>query len=289
MITLAPVKVAFERILVPTDFSDTSERALRYAKSIAREYQSQLFVVHVNQPINPITPPEAVWIDQEGIQQQLEQQLEQEGAALRSEGFQAKGLSVTGAIHDEILSLIKENRIDLIVMGTHGRRGLNRLMFGSDAETVLRQASCPVLIIGPEVAPATDQSWHPKNVICATTFDSNFAWVAAYAYRFAVQCQAQFLLFNIGNPGPTMVDKDWLLFEDALKHHLGGLGADISLRTLLSGNLAGQKIVDVAKEYRADLIIMAARAASSIATHLASGTVPQVFAEAPCPVMTLHQ
>lgn len=289
MTTLTSATITFERILVPTDFSDTSERAIEYAKSIASQFQSQLFLAHINQPLNPITPPEAIWIDTEGIREQLEQQLEQRGAALRSEGFRAKALSVTGAIRNEILSLVSENNIDLIVMGTHGRSGLDRVLFGSDTEAVLRKVSCPVLVVGPEVAAAEGQVWPPKRVICATTLDPDLSWVAAYAYRLSVRYQAEFILFNIGNPGPTIVDSDWLQFENAFKKNLGSLGSDISLRTLLSDNPPGKKIVDVAKDHHAGLIVMAARTASSVATHLPPGTVPQVFAEAPCPVMTLHR
>jgi len=289
MATLPLVAVGFERILVPTDLSDISGRSLKYAKSIARQNQSQLFLVHINQALNPITPPEAVWIEEEGAQEQLEQQLEQAGEALRSEGFRAKAFSVTGAVCDKIISLVNENKIDLIVMGTHGRSGLDRLVFGSDAEAVLRKVSCPVLVIGPKAESVKDQVWHPKRVICATTLDSNLASVAAYAYRLSVHYQGAFMLFNIEKPGPIIDDSDWLHFENAFKKNLAGLGSSISLRTLLSDNRPGQKIVDVAKEHRADLIVMAARTASVTATHLVSGTVPKVFAEAPCPVMTIHR
>src|ERR1700761_5596635 len=113
MSTVAPAHVGFERILVPTDFSDVSQRALAYAKNIARQYQSRLFLVHVNQPINPIMPPEAVWIEEGGIQKQFEEQLEQTCASLRSKDFQAEALSVTGTIQSEILSL-SSRRIRLI-------------------------------------------------------------------------------------------------------------------------------------------------------------------------------
>lgn len=288
MTTLTSATVAFERILVPTDFSDASERAIEYAKSIASQFQSQLLLAHINQPLNPVTPPDAIWMDTEGIREQLEQQLEQRGAALRSEGFRAKALSVTGSIRKEILSLVSENKIDLIVMGTHGRSGVDRILFGSDTEAIFRKVSCPVLVVGPQVAAFGGQVWHPKRVICATTLEPDLAWVPAYAYRLSVRYQAEFILFNIGNPGPTIVDSDWLLFEATFKKNLGGLGSDVSLRTLLSDNPAGQKIVDVAKNHCADLIVMAARTASPVATHLPPGTVPQVLIEAPCPVMTLH-
>ena len=290
MSTIAPAHVGFERILVPTDFSDVSQRALAYAKNIARQYQSHLFLAHVNQPINPIMPPEAVWIEEGGIQRQLEEQLEQAGAALRSEGFQAEALSVTGTIQRSILSLIRENKVDLLVMGTHGRKGLDRFLFGSDAEAVLRHVECPVLVIGPQVVPATNQKWHPKRLICAATLDPNSAWIAAYAYHLSVQFQAEFMLINVEDPALPRESADWPLFENEFKKNLaGGIGSNNAVRTLLSDSLPAHKIVDVAKERNVDLIVVGVHTASAMASHLAPGTAPQVLTEAPCPVLALHQ
>ena len=153
MATMNTVAVTFERILVPTDFSETSERALGYAKAIARQENSQLLLVHVNPPVNLVTPPEAAWIDEGEIQSAQEERLEQSGAALRSEGFRARTISLTGPLYDELLSAVRQNEVDLIVLGTHGRKGYDRLLLGSDAEAILRQADCPVLLVGPRAGP----------------------------------------------------------------------------------------------------------------------------------------
>ncbi len=289
MSTLTPVRASFERILVPTDFSDVSKHALAYAKNIARQYQSHLFLVHVNQPTNPIAPPETVWVD-EGAMQQLEEQLQQAGAALRSEGFKADSLSVTGAIQSEILSLIEKNKIDLIVMGTYGRKGFDRFLFGSATEAVSRHMHCRTLVIGPNAVPATHQKWHPKRLICATTFDPDSAWIAAYAYHLSVQFQAEFMLINVENPSQARESEDWRQFENEFKKSLaGGISSHNAVRTLLSDSVPAHKIVEIAKERNADLIVLGAHTASNITSHLAPGTAPQVFIEAPCPVLTLHR
>jgi nucleotide-binding universal stress UspA family protein len=290
MTTLAPVTAAFERILVPTDFSDPAQRALDYAKGIARQYQSRLFLVHVYQEFNPVTPPEAMWIDSQNIQEKIEEELEEAGAALRSEGLKAEGFSVTGAIQDRILSIIKENKIDLLVMGTHGRVGFERFLFGSDTEAVLRQVQCPVMVIGPAVRPVTASVWQPKKIVCATTLDPDSAWIAAYGYRLAQQHQATFTLFNVEEAAYKETDKSWGDFEFAFRKELPeDTKFTGSLRTLVSDSEAGEEIVDYASEIGADLIVMGARAAADVSTHLVRGTAPRVFAEAPCPVMTLLQ
>lgn len=287
MTTLAPAKVTFERILVPTDFSDICHRAVSYAKCIARESHSHLFLLHVNEPIN--APPEAVWINGECIQRALDEQLEQSSAELRSEGFHAEALSVTGIIQDEVIAVIKLNKVDLIVMGTHARLGLDRFFFGSDAEAVSRHVQCPVLLIGPAVPFNQELLWPPKHVLCATTLNPDSAWIAAYAFQLAHEHGAEFLMANVEDPVNWGRCEDWTRFENAFKESLpAGASSSDSLHCLF-GNIPGYRIVDLAKERHSDLIIMGARTASTIATHLLRGTLPQVFAGAPCPVMTLQQ
>lgn len=290
MTTLAPVQITFEHILIPTDFSDLSQRAVEYAKAIARRFHSQLLLAHAYQPINPIAPAESVWVDQAQIQQELVKELEKAGAALRAEGFQAEALSLVGETRNEILSTAGQRKVDLIVMGTHGMKGFDRLMLGSESEDVLRHAPCPVLVIGPAVPPPPTNGWNPREIICATSLDPEAAPVAAYAYALAREYQAGFLLLEIeGSAGSGSTD-DLSHFEAAFKQSLpGNLNFEAALQTLLSEKKTGETIVDVAKERHADLIVMGARTASAAATHFARGTVPQVFAEAPCPVLTLRR
>lgn len=289
MTTSTPTKVTFERILIPTDFSDISDRAVGYAKSIAKQANSQLLLAHVNPPVNPIAPPEAGWVDQEAIFQRFEERLEQIGAALQSEGFRAKAISLTGPLQDEIRSVVKQENVDLIVLGTRAKKGFERLMFGSDAEAVLRHVSCPVLTIGPAVPEPTDQLWPPKNVVCATTLAAGSARIAAYAYTLACHFGSRFALFHVHAAGQSHAD-DWESFEYLFKQQLPvDLHPESSFLTLLSKESPATKITDFAKRRAADLIVMGAYTASAAATHFAHGTASEVFAEAPCPVMTLHE
>ncbi len=165
MATLNSVAATFERILVPTDFSEMSDHALEYAKAIAGQDNSQLLLVHVNPPVNLVTPPEGAWIDEAEIQAAQAERLEQTGATLRSEGFRAQAISLTGPLYDELLSAIKQNEADLVVVGTHGRKGYERLLLGSDAEAILRHAHCPVLLVGPKAPALQDKAWR-----CARLF-----------------------------------------------------------------------------------------------------------------------
>jgi nucleotide-binding universal stress UspA family protein len=289
MATMNPVAVAFEHILVPTDFSEISQRALEYAKVIARQANSELVLVHVNTPVALIDPCEAAWIDESGIQSQREEQLEQSGAALRSGGYRARAISVTGPLYDELLSLAQLYKADLIVLGTHGKKGLERLLLGSDAEAVLRQAGCPVLSVGPGVPVLRGKPWRIREIICATTLDPRSAGVAAYAHKLAVLHGAELVLFHVKSEG-DYEDVNWALFEEALHQRVPeGLGTSSWLRSRLLSTPPGTSIADFAKQRGSDLIVMGAHPASSMATHLVCGAAAKALVEAPCPVMTLLQ
>ncbi len=289
MATIHPVAITFGRILVPTDFSDMSERALQYAKVIARRDNSELLLVHVSAPVAMIAPPEAAWIDVSGVQSLEEEQLEQSGAALRSDGYRARAISLIGPLYDELLFALKSYEVNLMVVGTHGRKGLDRLLLGSDAEAMLRKASCPVLSVGPAVPDLRGKSWRIREVICATTLDPKTAEVAAYAQKLAVSQGADLVLFHVKDQNVEQ-DNDYASFEKALRHYASeDLGKHTWLGTRLATASSAASIVELAAHRHSDLIVMGAHAANSVATHLGRGTVAEVLAQAPCPVLTLLQ
>ena len=270
MATMNPVAVTFEHILVPTDFSEISQRALDYAKAIAKLGNSELLLVHVNPPVNLITPPEAAWVDLSEVQSLQEEQLEQSGAALRSEGFRAQAISVTGPLYDELLSTVKQYKVDLIVLGTHGKKGLERLLLGSDAEAVLRHARLP-----------RPFRWAPRCRISGTrpgayarsfvqrTLEPRSAEVVAYAHKLAALYEAELVLFHVKSSSEPEDDVDWVSFEEAFHRYVPeDLGKRSWLRTRLASASPATSIVDLAKQRGSDLIVMGAHPTSSVATHL---------------------
>ncbi|MGF1583200.1 MAG: universal stress protein [Gemmataceae bacterium] len=133
-------------ILHPTDFSQQSEAAFALACSLAKDYDAELIVIHVAPPPEilhgayfnaPPSPPEDLTV--------LKEQLfavRPEDPAVRVEYFFLRGDPA-----EEILHAAEKNGCDLIVLGTHGRTGLGRLLMGSVAEHVLREAKCPVVTV----------------------------------------------------------------------------------------------------------------------------------------------
>jgi len=148
--------LAVNTILHPTDFSERSQYAFWLACSLARDYGARLVVLHVAVPAvvygeGVVVPPSPEEL-RAATQEQLDR-LQAPRADVRAERRLAEGDAV-----EEILRVAKEANADLIVMGTHGRTGLGRLLMGSVAEQVVRRASCPVLTVKapfPDAAPAS--------------------------------------------------------------------------------------------------------------------------------------
>jgi nucleotide-binding universal stress UspA family protein len=132
--------LSIKHILVPIDWSEQSQRAFRLAAVLARENNARLTLLHVI-PLAAVMygPPTECYVNH---------MLEELHCLARGDPTtRVQCAVVEGSPGSEILSTARETSCDLIVMGTHGRTGLNRLMMGSVADEVLRQASCPVLVV----------------------------------------------------------------------------------------------------------------------------------------------
>jgi nucleotide-binding universal stress UspA family protein len=286
MATTHSVAATFEHILVPIDFSDASERAFAYAKTLAKQTNAEFLLAYVEPPVNPPTPPEGAWIDQSELQAMHEAKLEQRGASLVSEGYRATTIFVAGFLYDELLCIIKKNNIDLVVLGTHGRKGLGGLLMGSDAEAMLRRGRSPVLSVGPGVPELDEKVWRIRRIICATTFDPKSAEVAAYAYKLGEQFRAELTFLHVKRPADHQI-LNWSEFEEAFRKHVPEATDTHSLRTCLLQIATADSIADFAKQRNADLIVMGEAPAAAITTHFPPGTVEKVLMEVSCPVITL--
>ena len=141
----------FRKILVPVDFSEHSERALQTAVMLARSYDAALTIVHVYEPFAAAVPEGYVLFSEEQLQRMFGEfqralgQCQQKALAAGAKSVETQLLH--GFAASEIQAFSEQGSFDLIVMGTHGRRGLSHALLGSVAERVLRTAPCPVLIV----------------------------------------------------------------------------------------------------------------------------------------------
>ena len=147
------MSIRIKKILCPTDFSENSEHALKYALALATLSQADLQLFHV---VEPITYPQSTEffepvLDEVELMMKMEaasqQQLEDQVTTLKVEYPKISGKRVTGNTFLEIIQAARDDDVDMIVMGTHGRTGLAHVLIGSVAERVVREAPCPVLTV----------------------------------------------------------------------------------------------------------------------------------------------
>ncbi len=270
-----PTRVAIQNILLATDFSTFSDAALPYAAGFAKRYGSNLFVVTVLAGVYDSLPAHPSRMEQDA-QQRLESLL----AASMFDGIASKGIVGRGDVFPVLQEVMRQNRIDLVVLGTHGRKGFERLVLGSVAEEVFRHATCPVLTIGPQVRPSS----HPSelcHVLFATAFGEETKHGLPYALSIAEEHHAKFTLLHavhtdegdIGQKLLAMVPPD----------------ANLKIRPefMVKTGDPAETIVATAAEIDADLIVMGVHRTAPVATHGARGTAYKVVCQAHCPVLTV--
>jgi len=141
----------FRRIVVPTDFSDYAEKAWALAQGLASALDSEVVLAHVfvEPPLygEPPLTPDATWQVFEKARKWVEEELEKWAAGARKKGATVRPIIRTGAPAEQIVELAASEHADLVVMGTHGRGGVSRVLLGSVADRVIRLAPCPVLTV----------------------------------------------------------------------------------------------------------------------------------------------
>jgi nucleotide-binding universal stress UspA family protein len=153
----------FKQILVAIDGSPTSNRGLKAALALASDQHAPVLLLHVIDELSVIPPVDTGYVPADFVDSAIEalrergrEVLEQAGKQARDQGVPFRSVLADSnglAVSHVILSQARKARADLIVLGTHGRRGFRRLVLGSDAENVLREATCPVLLVrAPERA-----------------------------------------------------------------------------------------------------------------------------------------
>lgn len=145
-------RAAVRRILHPSDFLSASHAAFAKAIELARENRAQLLLLHVRGVVAPImgdgyVSPQAYESLERASREAARKQLARLVEQARKRGVGAKALTTQGIAHDEIVRAARRGKVDMIVLGTHGRTGISRFFLGSVASRVVAQASCPVLTV----------------------------------------------------------------------------------------------------------------------------------------------
>lgn len=284
-------RIAISKILLATDFSPQSQNALKCAISLAKRYESNLFLVHA-------IPEEALLTAEEVASPALldtaQSNAEKNMAQLeQSKDLQSLPHEVVLQAGDtwEVLSrLVSDQNIDLIVMGTHGSGGIDKLMLGSTAEKIVRHATCPVLTVGPRVRLLS--LGRCSNILYATDFSSGSMRALNYALSLAKEDRAELTMLHIIESLPVS-DGEFVEWERRDRERLRQLlPPDIDLpfqpeMEVEVGDPAAE-IVRLADARNAELIVMGSHRSGAVSTHLPWTTLHHVLQHAHCPVLTVR-
>jgi nucleotide-binding universal stress UspA family protein len=288
----ARTRITLKNILFATDFSAASDGAAPIAIEIARRYGAKVYGVHVNSfDVYTAAAPTAWAAMAEAAERENKEDARRLSEQL--EGIEHEVVIGEGNIWEVMSDLIQKREIDLVVLGTRGRTGIEKVLLGSVAEEILRQSPCPVLTVGPHVNLWSDKEPKMREILYATDLEAEYPVATPYALSMAQENQAHLVLLHvIEEPkagelvdSPEVVD----LKKRKLQHLVteqAGLWCDPSY--IVEQGPVAEKILDVAKRRRTDLIVLGARPAKGLATHLNMGTVQKVVSQATCPVLTVR-
>jgi nucleotide-binding universal stress UspA family protein len=288
-------RIALKNILFATDFSPAAESALPYAVGLAKQYGAKVHGLHVRFPATyPIVGPEAMPQVLEAAEEQAKFEAKQLHEMLETVPHE---VTVTeGDLWPSLSEIVNKQQTDLIVMGTHGRKGVSRALLGSAAEEVFRNAHCPVLTVGPHVSHNTERRLAMKEILFATDFSAESLAALPFAVSFAQEHLSNLTLLNVTGKAEAGELVHAGQYKESTLRRLQSLvpaGAELwcEPKCRVENGPEAEKIMEVAIALGADLIVLGVRGPHGglgATTHLVQSIAHQVVANAQCPVLTVR-
>ncbi len=290
VIPIAPA-IELQRILYATDFSNASLAALPLVSTIAHKYGSRVFVLNVSTSISyAMVSPEAAAT----LQHRDELTTRSKVLDLLKTGDLA-GLSTTAVVRsgiptDEVERFVREHKIDLAILGTHGRTGIKHLLMGSVAEELFRHLPCPVLTVGPNVSKAAMLATDIRHILFPTDLSDESRAVFPYLASLASQYKASLTLLHV-LPIETATNRDGKSLAEPLRKEMQDIFSPYvdprcPAEFIIDFGDAAERILAHAESGRADLIGLGVRKAGEITTHFRNTVAYRVVLQANCPVLT---
>ena len=288
----APIRIALQNILLPTDFSSFSETALAYGVALCRRYDTTLYTVTVvPEEITDYVQPSDPFYLRHCAEKKMAHLAELELV----QGIKHREWVKEGFVSEVLADLIDKLEIDLVVLGTHGRGGIKKLVLGSVAEEIVNSATRPVLTVGPQVSPKLGGELKLRRILYATDLLHDSAKALAYAFWLARQEQGRVTLLHVVNmPADVSVENRESQKEMALKRLVQLLlpetSASVETEFIVEIGVPGEQILKVAEGQNADLIVMGPHHTlyARVSTHLPWIVPHQVLCHARCPVLTVR-
>jgi nucleotide-binding universal stress UspA family protein len=303
--------IEIRRILCPIDFSDFSRRALDHAIAIARWYKASVTVLHVFSSV-PVAMGAGPMVFEPILLPPVDRDQLLADTKAFAEMESAPGIGIDAVVREgnpsrEILDHAAGMKADLIVIGTHGRSGFERLLLGSVAEKVLRKASCAVMTVPrrlPDAVPAGPVVY--KQILCPVDFSDSSLRALKYAISLSQEADGRLTVLHVvEHQFENVADMANVVYEagmtigdylkereDALRRQLHDVAARAPefcrVEPLMTHGKAWREVLRVATEKQSDLIVMGVQGRGAVDLMLFGSTAQHVVRESSCPVLTLR-
>lgn len=301
--------LGLKSVLVASDFSEASEKPLRHAITIARHFHAKLYLAHVVSSIGfAIAGENALVLAADAARRdvaQLERNLVERGAF---DGLSHEFIVREGDLWQELQAIIHAKEVELIVVGTHARQGLQRFMLGSVAEQIFREAGNLVLTVGPHNQPdvSLDLNGQLRTFLFPTDLSDASAHALPYAVMFANHFRAKLVLLHVDPVMPISESFSWstapdnfqLIFENARQKTLQLLRDFVAASAphspmpelLVEFGKHDEQILRVAHSLKTNLIIMGLNHSNHgrAISHLPQTTAYKVATRAHCSALTVR-
>ncbi|HUN62782.1 MAG TPA: universal stress protein [Candidatus Sulfotelmatobacter sp.] len=303
----AAVDVQVKSVLLAFDFSEASSKPLRHSLAIARHFGAKFHLVHVVSSIGyTIAGSEALHLAIDASRrdmQKLQQQLLTSGALT---GLASEFILKDGNISEQLEDVVREKHIDVVVVGTHGRGGLGKLLLGSVAEEIFRNAGCFVVTVGPcSYEDALMNKAEPvRPFLFPTDFSAASLKALPYAVSFANQFGARLVLLNVQPAAPIPQGFHWSRTGDlqemreevrrTTRQRLEELieqNGRMAVRpeSIVRFGIVSEQILQASHELKADLVVLGLKEPTRReSSHVPWAAAYKVVCGARCPVLTIR-
>jgi nucleotide-binding universal stress UspA family protein len=295
--------IRMAHILCPIDFSDISQHALDHAAAIARWYEARLTLLYVI--ANPPTMDLPPLVLEEADRERLMTDMHRMAAAVPREVQVEFRLQEAAYVHEEILAQLGAMHADLLVIGTHGRSGFQRLFLGSVTEKVIRKAMCPTLVVPPRAPDVSaGAAVQFRRILCPVDFSESSLDALVYAINLAEEADAQLTLLHAVEVPAVLIEERTMPALD-LSRVRDAVAAEARRRlyelipqsartyctveTAVVEGRAYREILRHATERQADLIVMGVHGRGALDLLVFGSTTHHVIRASACPVLIVRR
>jgi nucleotide-binding universal stress UspA family protein len=276
------MKTQINSILIPTDFSDLSESAIKVGIAIAKRQNAKVTLLHAVDLLPYLLPTEVLLSSSKEVLSRKEEELKELSENIQKDtGVKAVVKVLEGTPSDIICKLAYEENISLIVMGTHGVSGLREFFIGSEAFRVLKNATCPVLTI-----PGDWQKTDFEKVLFPIRLKPGTLDTYFYARPIVEKNNSELFLLGLYDQKKDMVEEEILMSINKVKQQLDNDKVVFKSEISQSKDFPA-KIIEMAKLYEADLIILTANLDHDFKAYFVGPFVQQVVNHSRLPVLSI--